>query len=334
MARYVARRTEPFTVLLVVLTALVLPLCAVAQRPVHVPRIAFLGLGSPPAPSQSTPFLKAFRHGLRERGWVEGHNLTIEWRWAEGNLDRFAALVTEVIGLHVEVMVVSNRATASIAHKATTTIPIVVVSGGGLLESGLITSLARPGGNVTGVHNRNWELTAKRLELLKQAVSGVTRVAVLGGVSWVGLPPGLQEDARSLEMELHVFQARETSEFDSAFAAMTSAHAHALLVFGDSFFASHLAQIAALAAQHQLPSICETRSYVAAGCLMSYGFSTADLGQRSAAYVDKILRGAKPADLPVEQPMKFELAINLKTAKALGLTMPPSLLFQADEVIQ
>jgi putative ABC transport system substrate-binding protein len=178
--------------MIVVLTALVLPLFASAQQPVHVSRIAFLGLNFPPAPSQSTPFLEAFRHGLRERGWVEGHNLTIEWRWAEGNLDRFAALVTEVIGLQVEVIVVPNRATASIAHKATTTIPIVVVSGGGLLESGLIASLARPGGNVTGVHNRNWELNAKRLELLKQAVPGVTRVAVLGGVSWVGVPPELQ----------------------------------------------------------------------------------------------------------------------------------------------
>jgi putative ABC transport system substrate-binding protein len=135
-------------------------------------------------------------------------------------------------------------------------------------------------------------------------------------------------------MELHVFQVREPSAFDSAFAAMTTAHAHALLVFGDSFFAAHLAQIAALAAQHHLPSICEARSYVEAGCLMSYGFSTADLGQRSAAYVDKILRGAKPADLPVEQPMRFELVINLKTAQALGLTLPSVVLFQADKVIQ
>jgi putative ABC transport system substrate-binding protein len=300
-----------------------LPLFAAAQRPAQVRRIAFLGLNFPPSASDPTPFLDAFRQGLRDRGWVEGHNLTIEWRWAEGGLERFATLVAELVRLPVEVLVVPNVTTAIITKQATTTIPIVVVGGGSLLEAGLVASLARPGGNITGVHARARELAAKQLELLKQAGPGVTRVAVLGGLSWDRLPRELEEVARSLEIELHFFQVREPIAFDNAFAAMTTAHIHALLVLGDPFFGPYLQRIAALAAQQQLPSICAGRSYVEAGCLMSYGFSQPDQGQRIAAYVDKILRGAKPADLPVEQPMRFTFVINLKTAQALGSRYHP-----------
>jgi putative ABC transport system substrate-binding protein len=177
---------------------------------------------------------------------------------------------------------------------------------------------------MTGVHTRAVELAAKQLELLKQAVPGVTRVAMLGGLSWARLPPSLEEVARSLEREPHCVQVREPRAFDSAFAAMSTAHVHALLVFGDPCFAPHLAQIAALAAQHQLPSICLNRRDVEAGCLMSYGLSQRALGQRIAVYVDKILRGAKPADLPVEQLMRFEFVINLTSAQALSLTIPPT----------
>jgi len=333
MRRYIARGTAPLTAMRVILTALMLPLFAAAQQPGHVPRIAYLGFNHPTSASEPTPFLDAFRDGLRERGWVEGHTIAIEWRWAEGSLERFATLVTDLVRLPVAVLVVPNVATAQIAQQATHTIPIVVVRGGALLEAGLVASLARPGGNITGVHTRAYEIVAKQLELLKQAAPGVTQVGVLGGPSWARLPP-LEEVARALEMELHFFQVRDPSAFDSIFAAMTTAHAHALLVLGDPFFDPHLAQVAALAAQHQMPSICIARWYVTAGCLMSYGVSYLDVGQRIAAYVDKILRGATPADLPVEQPMKFELVINLKTAQVLGLTIPPTLLFQADEVIR
>ena len=312
------------------------PLPAEAQQPKKVPRIAVLDLNFPPSASEPTPLLNpdAFRQELREHGWVEGDTIAIEWRWAEGSLERFATLVAELVRLPVEVLVVPNVTTARLTKQATTTIPIVVVAGGSLLETGLIASLARPGGNITGVQMRAGELAAKQLELLKQAVPRVPRVAVLGGLSWPELPRELEEAARSLEMELHFFQVREPVAFDTAFAAMTLAHVHALLVLGDPFFIPYLHRIADFAAQQQLPSICLARGYVEAGCLMSYGFSRLERGQRIAVYVDKILRGAKPADLPVEQLMKFELVINLKTAKALGLTIPPTLLFQADEVIQ
>jgi putative ABC transport system substrate-binding protein len=318
--------------MILVLTALMLPMVAAAQRPAQVRRIAFLGLNFPPAASQPTPFLDAFRHGLRERGWVEGHNLTIEWCWAEGNLDRFAALVTEVIGLQVEVLVVPNRTTASIAHKATTTIPIVVM-GGNLFGSDLIASLAHPGGNVTGISDFSPEIILKRLELLKQVLPGVARVAVLRGLAWQTLP-ALEEVTRSLAIELHLFEVREPTAFDDAFAAMTRAQIQALFVLGDPFFDPYRQRIADLALQHHLPSNCEGRRLVEAGCLMSYDIIMPDREQRIAAYVDKILHGAKPGDLPVEQPTKFELVINLKTAKALDLTIPPILLFQADKVIQ
>jgi putative ABC transport system substrate-binding protein len=223
----------------------------------------------------------------------------------------------------------------STAEEATSTIPIVVVGGGAMLESGLIASLARPGGNVTGIAALGPEINPKRLELLKEALPGVTRVAVLRGLARQTRElQALEVAAQSLGIELHLFEAPEPTAFESTFAAMASAQAQALFVFGDAFFLPYRQRIIDLAAQYHLPAICAGRRYAEAGCLMSYGFNQPESGQRIAAYVDKILHGATPADLPVEQPMKFELVLNLKTAQALGLTIPPILLFQADEVIR
>jgi len=217
----------------------VAPLAAAAKQPAHVPRIAFLGYNFPPAASEPSPFLDAFRQGLRERGWVEGNTIAIEWRWAEGSLERFATLVTDVIGLQVEVLVVPNAQTAGIAKRATSTIPILVRGAGTLLDNGLVASLARPGGNVTGLTVMTTDLALTHLELLKEALPGVTRVAVLQGLtSYTSGPiwPRMEATARSLGMELRVFDVREPTAFDRAFAAMTDAPADALLVLPEPFF--------------------------------------------------------------------------------------------------
>jgi putative tryptophan/tyrosine transport system substrate-binding protein len=268
-------------------------------------------------------YLEAFRDGLRERGLVEGDTIVIEWRWAEGSRDRFATLAAELVQLPVKVLVVENTTTASMAKKATTTIPIVVAGGGALLETGLVASLARPGGNITGIYSMASQINAKKLELLKEALPAVTRVAVLRGqLTYRPHLPVMEKAAQSLGMTLHLFTVSDPTAFESAFAEMTSAKADALFVLVDPFFAPYRAQIAALAVQHRLPSSCGEPSAIKAGCLISYGSSMLELGQRLAYYVDKILHGTNPAVLPVGQLMKYELLINLKTAKALGLTSP------------
>jgi putative tryptophan/tyrosine transport system substrate-binding protein len=320
---------------LVVLIVLVLPLLATAQQPVQVRRIAFLEFGPPPSVAAPRPLVEAFQQAQQARGWVEGHNLAIEWRWTEGTLDQFATLVAEVIRLQVEVIVVPTVTAAIIAQKATRTIPIVVMYGGGLATSELIASLARPGGNVTGRADLPRETLQKRLELLKEALPGVTRVAVLRGLEpFTQELPVLEVAAQSLGVELHRVEAREPTAFDSAFAAMTSAQAQALFVLGGASVNAYRQRIVDLAAQQQLPVSCPSRRWVEAGCLMSYGPNVRDIGPQIAAYVDKILRGASPADLPVEQPMRFEFVVNLKTAQTLGLTLPAMVLFQADEIIR
>jgi putative ABC transport system substrate-binding protein len=337
MRHAIAWRTALLTVMLIVLVTLVRPPGFAAQQPGYVPRIAFLDLNYPPAAAEPTPLLDAFRHGLLEHGWVEGHTIAIEWRWAEGSLERFADQVAEVIRLPVEMLLVPNGQTALIAKRATSTIPILVLGAGTLLGSGLIDSLARPGGNVTGVTVMTTDLALTHLELLKEALPGVTRVAVLQGLAaYTSTPiwPSMEATARSLGMALRVFEVREPTAFDRAFTAMTDAQADALLVLGDPFFTPYLARIAALAIQHRLPSIGPARGNAEAGCLMAYGADRKVLRRRIAAYVDKILKGASPADLPVEQPMKFELVINLKTAQALDLTLAPQFLFRADEMIR
>ena len=318
-----------------VLSILLGPLAAGAQQRVTAARIAFLAFGPPPSPALPNAVVEEFQHALGARGWVEGRNLTIEWRWTEGGLDQFATLIADVLRLQVEIIVVPNTTTALLAREVTTTTPIVVVGGGNLVEGGLVTSLARPGGNVTGVSNRSIEIVTKRLELLKQVVPGLTQVAVLRGPASQALElQALEEAARSLAVALHLVEVHEPAAFDSAFAAMTRAQAQALFVFGDAYFSPHHQQIAALALQQQLPTICATAVWVKAGCLMNYGASQRGRGLQIAAYVDKILHGASPADLPVEQATRFEFVINLQTAQALGLTIPPILLFQADEVIR
>jgi putative tryptophan/tyrosine transport system substrate-binding protein len=330
MGRYIVRVTAFLGVLIV----FVLPLLATAQRPVQVRRIAFLGFGPPPSAAEPRPFAEAFRHALHARGWVEGHNLAVEWRWTEGGRNQFAALVAEVIRLQVEIIVVPTSTAAEIAHEATSTIPVVVVGGGNLATHPLIGSLARPGGNVTGVSTLAPEVYPKRLELLKEALPGVTRVAVLRSLE--GFTQELQAmegAAQSLGVELHLFEANEPTAFDSAFAAMASAQAQALFVLGGNWIIPYRQRIVGLAAQYHLPASCPGRVWVEAGCLMSYNVNLRDVGQQIAAYVDKILHGARPADLPVEQPMRFEFVINLKTAQALGLTLPSVVLFQADEII-
>jgi putative ABC transport system substrate-binding protein len=323
------------SILLFVLTLLVMPSLAVPQQQPHVRRIGFLDLGSPPSASESTPLFDTFRQGLRERGWGEGQNIIIEWRWSAGNLERFATLVAELVHLQVDVLVVPNAETVEVAKRVTTTIPIVVVGAGSLVERGLIESLARPGTNVTGVATLAPEIEAQKLELLKEVLPGATRVAVLRGLSSYRMAlPMMERTARTLGVELHLVEAREPTAFDSAFAAMTMRAADALVVLGDPFLFPYRTRIADLAVQHKLPSICTAREYVEAGCLMSYGDNRDDRGQRIAAYVDKILKGTKPAELPVEQVMHIELVLNLKTAKALGLTLSPVFLYRADKVIR
>jgi putative ABC transport system substrate-binding protein len=318
-----------------ILGMLVAPLVADAQPSAKVPRIGWLGLT---APSSSPYLLDAFRQGLREHGWVEGQNITMEWRFAEGHPDRLPDLAAELVRLKVDVIVVGNPLSALAAKQATTVLPIVVVSVGNVMGLGLVASLARPGGNITGLSDQYQDIVPKCLELLKEAVPQVSRVAALvpplwpvQGESW----QALQRTAEALRVTLQRVEVREPGEFESAFAAMTREHAEALIVLPHPLLSEHRTRLVALAAQSQLPTVWgPIKEYVEAGGLMAYGPSRRHQFRRAAYYVDRILKGAKPGDLPVEQPMKFELVINLKTAKALGLTIPPTLLFQADEVIR
>jgi putative ABC transport system substrate-binding protein len=278
--------------------------------------------------------------GLRELGWVEGQNLVIEERFAEGRLARVPDLVHELVTRQVEVIVVSNTRTAERVQHATKTLPIVVCGGGDLVAAGLVASLAKPGGNVTGLQSLQPDLAGKRLEFLQGAVPQVSRVGFLflGPRDRPLTAATLRETetaARALRIDLHVLELQGSpDEFPQTFAALTHAQVRAVMVHGNPFTYTHRARIAALALEHRLPTMLEGRAYAEAGGLISYGPNDTDMFRRAATYVDKILNGAKPADLPVEQPTTFELVINLKTAQALGLTIPPLLLFQATEVIR
>ena len=318
---------------------LVAPLVAEAQPPTKVYRIGWLRPDSPPPPSAPyPPHLEAFRQRLRDLGYVEGQNLVMEWRWAEGSEAWLPALAAELVRLKVEVIVVPGTDATLAAQHATRTIPIVMTGANDPVGQGLVASLARPGGNTTGLSNLGVELPGKRLEILKEAVPQSTRIAVLGNPADPAYEPALYTAtvaAQALGLHLHVVELRRAEELDTAFAAMIGVGVDALLVLGEPQVTDRLrGRIVDLAAQSRLPAMYDWRMYVDAGGLMSYGASLLDKYQRAAEYVDKILKGAKPADLPVEQPTKFELVINLKTAKALGITMPPSLLLLADEVIQ
>jgi putative ABC transport system substrate-binding protein len=314
----------------------VAPLAAEAQQAAKVPRIGYLS----PNLASSSRSHEAFRQGLRDLGYVEGRNVVIEHRYAEGKLERYPALAAELVALKVDVIVAGNPTAALAAKHATRTLPIVFTAVGDPVTSGLVTSLARPGGNVTGSSFFAPELVGKYLEHLKQAVPGVSRVAFLWQPGAVGertekdMLKGAEVAARALGVRLQVVEARGPEDFDRAFSDMTRARAGALTVLGSSMFFGERRRLVDLAAKNRLPAVYQWREFVDAGGLMSYGPNVADLYRRAATYVDKILKGAKPGDLPVEQPTKFELVINLKTAKALGLTIPPSLLQRADEVIQ
>ena len=312
------------------------PLAAEGQETAKVARIGFLFLNLAP-----NPHLKeAFRQGLRDLGYVEGHNVVIEYRDAEGKLERLPALAAELIALQVDVILAGGTPQALAAKHASRTLPIVFAAAADPVTDGLVTSLARPGGNVTGLSVLAPELVGKCLEQLKQAVPEVSRVAVLWQPGGAGertekdMLKAAEVAARALGVRLQFVEARGPADFDRAFSDMTRARAGALTVLSTPMFVSERRRLVDLAAKNRLPAVYPWREFVDAGGLMSYGPNLADMFRRAATYVDKILKGAKPADLPVEQPTKFELVINLKTAKALGLTIPASVLARADEVIQ
>jgi putative ABC transport system substrate-binding protein len=320
----------------VALGLLAAPLAAEAQQAAKVPRIGYLG----PNLATSSHLREAFLQGLRDLDYVEGRNLVIEYRDAKGKFERFPALAAELVALKVDVIVASGTLAALAAKHATRSIPIVFPTVGDPVADGLVTSLARPGGNVTGLSNLSPELVGKCLELLKQAVPGVSRVAILwqpgAFVERTGkdIRKRAEVAGRALGMRLQFVETRGPEDFDRAFSDMTRARAGALIVVLTAMFANERRRLVDLAAKIRLPAVYGSRESVDAGGLMSYGPNLADSFRRAATYVDKILKGARPADLPVEQPTKFELVVNLKTAKALGLTIPPSLLQRADEVIQ
>ena len=313
------------------------PLTAEGQQPGRVARIGYLAANLAVADPRTR---EAFLQGLRDLGYVEGRNLLIEYRDAAGKTERFPALAAELVALKVDVIVAAGGTLAALAAKqATTTLPIVFAAVGNPVAEGLVTSLARPSGNVTGLSLVQQEIVGKSLELLKQAVPEVSRVALL--LKPDSMPDRAKKDrlnaadvaARALGVRLQVVEARGPEDFDRAFSDMTRARAGALTVLATPVFDSERRRLVDLAAKNRLPTVYSYRSYVEAGGLMSYGPDLADSFRRAATYVDKILKGAKPADLPVEQPTKFDFVINLKTAKALGLTIPPSLLQRADQII-
>jgi ABC-type uncharacterized transport system substrate-binding protein len=309
------------------------PLAVRAQQKA-MPVIGYLSAG---LPATAAPSLAAFGQGLGETGYVEGQNLAIEYRWAEGRYDRLPALAADLVGRKVDVIVTGGGTPTVLAAKsATSTIPIVF-SSGDPVERGLVASLARPGGNLTGVSNMSPELNSKRLELLSELVPQASVIALLVNPNNLIAERTIedtQEAAGAKGLQLLILKASTESEIDAAFASLVQLHAGALVVGTDSFLFFQSKQVAALASRHAVPAIYEWRESAAAGGLISYGASLTGLNRHQGIYVGKILKGAKPADLPIAQPTKFELVINLKTATALGLTVPQSLLARADEVIE
>lgn len=301
---------------------------AEAQQAKKIHRIGFLV-------NTGTPYHKAFHQRLQELGYVEGQNLIIETRFADGKQERLPALAKELVGLGVEIIVAGGPA-ISAAAKATNKIPIVAGSGADLVASGLVANLARPGGNVTGTTNIDMDMTAKRLELLKESFPKISRVAVLHG----GAEPDLDEmketetAGRSLGIKIQSMQVKEPSQFANAYAAMTKERADGLIIFHGSVTLRHRKMILELASKNRLPTMCGVALWAEEGCLISYGVDDGERWRRAAVFVDKILKGTKPTDLPVEQPTKFEFAINLKTAKQIGVTIPQSVLFRASKVIK
>ena len=319
---------------LVVVMLLAVVVIAEAQQPTKVPRIGYLTGNFPSAIAERT---EAFRQGLRELGYVEGKDIVIEYRYAEGKLERLPTLASELVRLKVDVIVTGGPAATRPAKEATVTIPIVMGQVNDPVGNGFVASLARPGGNITGLATLGPEISGKHLELLKETVPKLSRVAVLGA----SIQPGNAQSLTEIELAAGAFGVRiqyldvlSAKDIETAFRAASKGRADAVLVLQSPVLFSQRKQIAELAAKSRLPAIYYTREFVEAGGLMYYGANTPDLFRRAATYVDKILKGAKPADLPVEQPLKFEFIINLKAAKQIGLTIPPNVLARADRVIK
>jgi ABC-type uncharacterized transport system substrate-binding protein len=326
-------------ILALALCAMLFALClpAEAQQPTKIPRIGFLSAASASTISDRT---EAFRQGLRELGYVEGKNILIEWRYAEAKLDRLPALAAELVDLKVDVIVTGGSGATRPARQATATIPIVMTQDSDPVASGFVVSLARPGGNITGLSTLAPEISGKRLELLKEVVPKLSRVAVIGTSTSQEYAHELKEielAAGALGVKLQHVDVLNPTDIEPAFRAAAKARVDAVLWVVSARVAARArtqTQIVDLAVKNRLPVIHESRTAAEAGALMSYGVSLSELDRRAAVYVDKILKGAKPADLPVEQPTKFEFIINLKTAKQIGLTIPPNVLARADRVIK
>jgi putative ABC transport system substrate-binding protein len=318
------------------LCALFLALCvsAQAQQPRKVSKIGFL---SPVSASGSTANLETFRQSLREFGYIEGKNIVIEYRWAEGKLDRLPELATELVGLGVDIIVTAGTPPVLAAKKATSRIPIVAANADNLVELGVVASLARPGGNVTGLTRVDADFSAKRLELLKESFPKLSRVAVLSHGALGADQEELQETraaARTLGVQIQSLTVSEPSQFLDTYAEMIKRRADALIIFTSAFTAFHREQLVELATKNRLPTVCANAAWSNAGCLISYGPNVTELYRRAGVFVDKILKGTKPGDIPVEQPTKFEFIVNLKAAKQIGLTIPQWVLMRADRVIR
>ena len=312
---------------------LVAPLAADAQQAGKVYRVGFLW----DSPAVFPDAIEAFRRGLRDLGYVEGRTIAIEYRWAEGKPERMREFAEELVRLKVDVIIAPSSVYTGAAKRATSEIPVIFMSHADPIGSGHVASLARPGGNITGLSIMMTETNVKGLELLKEAVPGLARVAVVWDPATPSHRPGLKAvevAGPALGLRIQPVAVRSATEFDSAFSAIVRERAGGVLVLSTPIFIAGAKRLAELALTHKLPTMFGPRHHVEAGGLMSYSPDRADLYRRGAIYVDKILKGAKPADLPVQQPTRFELVINLKTAKALGLTIPPSFLNRADEVIQ
>ena len=314
---------------------LVRSLTAEAQQTGKVYRIGILSGGWP---EKHAPQIETFLKALHGMGWIDGQNIVIEWRSAEGRMDRLGALAAELVHIKVDVIVTVASTPATVAAKrATTTIPVVMVAVGAPVENGLVASLARPGGNVTGSTTLGGEVASKRLDFVKELIPKATRVALLwnpDNQANAALYRGLMPKAQQAQLKLLSVEVRHAKEFDSGFALLERLRPDALLLTGDPMHLVHMGRVIEFTAKHQLPAIYNTRDNVLQGGLMSYGANQSELFKRAATYVDRILKGAKPADLPVEQPTKFELLINLKTARALRLTIPQTLILQADQAIE
>jgi putative ABC transport system substrate-binding protein len=320
--------------ILVAVVLLVLGVIAEAQQAKKVPRIGFLSFGSA---SSMADRVGAFRQGLREHGYVEGRNIFLEHRYAEGNQNRLREFAAELVSLKVDAIVSGGSMATRSAKEATSTIPIIMAYESDPVASGIVASLAQPGGNITGLTSLAAELSAKRLELLKEAVPKLTRVAVFGNPSEAMYVKALKESetvAKSLGLSLQSFEVRSAEDIDIGFQAATKNRAGAMMILNDPITFTHRKRVVDLAIKNHLPSIHAQIQFVEAGALMVYGADEADMYRRSATFIDKILKGAKPTDLPVEQPTKFEFVINLKTAKQIGLIIPPEVLARANRLIR